>query len=344
MIGSGRRCLLVVGVFVAMALLFDAAQSRADQVADFYRGKTIYVVIGYGAGGGYDLYGRIAAEFLGRHIPGNPTIVPQNMPGAGSFKAAQYLYAAAPRDGTYVGSVAQSLALDTAMADNVGLDATKLPYIGRLTSNVDAGVASLQSGIRSFEDVRARSYAVGTSGGASTAVLLPAVLNGFAGARFKLVKGYQGVADVVLALERGEVEVAGAVGIPLLLARHPDWLRGNATILYQAALTRQRPLPDVPTLPELGMTEEGGIVLRAVASTAELGRSILTTPGVSQERLAALRRAFQDMVHDPEFLAACEKRNIMLDPATGEAMDAIVAQTMQIPKAAVTKIPPVLNP
>jgi tripartite-type tricarboxylate transporter receptor subunit TctC len=179
---------------------------RADPIADFYRGKTMYMLIGYGAGGGYDLYGRVAAEFLGKHIPGEPTIVPQNMPGAGSFKAAQYLYSAARKDGTYLGSVAQSIALDTAMADNPALDATKLPYIGRLTSNVDTGVASLQSGIRSFDDVRKKQYAVGTSGGASTAVLLPASLNGFGGAKFKLVKGYQGVADVVLALERGEVE------------------------------------------------------------------------------------------------------------------------------------------
>jgi len=324
-----------------MAVACDAA--RADPVADFYRGQPVTMIIGYGAGGGYALYGRLAAEFLGRHIPGSPTIVPQNMPGAGSFKAAQYLYSAAPKDGTYLGSVAQTIALDTAMADDPALDATKLPYIGRLTSNVDTGVASLQSGIHSFDDVRKKSYAVGTSGGASTAVVYPAALNGFAGARFKLVKGYQGVADVVLALERGEVEVGGAVGLPLVLARHPDWLKGGATIIYQAALTRDHLIPDVPTLPELGLTDEGKTVLRAIAATAEIGRSILTTPGVPPERLAALRKAFQDMVEDPEFVAACDKRNVMLAPATGEEMDAIVAQTMRIPKEVVMKIPPLLK-
>jgi tripartite-type tricarboxylate transporter receptor subunit TctC len=329
---------------IAMLLMSLASLPlRADPIADFYRGKTVYVIIGYGAGGGYDLYGRLAAEFLGRHIPGSPVIVPQNMPGAGSFKAAQYLYSAAPRDGTYLGSVAQSVALDTATADNPALDATKLPYIGRLTSNVDTGVASLQSGLHSFDDVRNRTVAIGTSGGASTAVLYPAALNGFAGAKFKLVKGYQGVADVLVALERGEVEAAGAVGIPILLARHPDWLTGGATILYQAALKRSHLIPNVPTLPELGLTDEGKTVLQAIASTAEIGRSILTTPGVPPERLAALRKAFQDMVTDPQLLASCQQRNITLDPGSGEEMDAIVAQTMQIPKAVVMKIPPLLN-
>ena len=217
----------------------------------------MYMVIGYGAGGGYDLYGRIAAEFLGKHIPGNPIIVPQNMPGAGSFKAAQYLYAAAPKDGTYLGSVSQTLAIDTAMSEKGNLDASKLPYLGRLTSNIDTGVALLKTGIKSFEDVQRKQYTVGTTGGASTAVLLPASLNAFGGAKFKLVKGYQGAADVLLALERGEVDIAGAVGIPNLVSRHPDWLKGGASIIYQAALKRNRLLPNVPTLPELGQTEDG---------------------------------------------------------------------------------------
>ncbi|HEY6995170.1 MAG TPA: tripartite tricarboxylate transporter substrate-binding protein [Xanthobacteraceae bacterium] len=330
--------LLSLATAVAMS-----PSARADAVADFYRGRTVYMVIGYGAGGGYDLYGRIAAEFLGKHIPGNPTIVPQNMPGAGSFKAAQYLYSAAPKDGTYLGSVAQTLAMDTAMGDKGGLDATKLPYLGRLTSNIDLGVALLKTGIKSFEDARARQYAVGTTGGASTAVLLPASLNAYAGAKFKLVKGYQGAADVLLALERGEVDVGGAIGIPNLLTRHPDWLKGGATILYQAALKRHRLLPEVPTLPELGLTDEGKAVLRAIASTAEIGRSILTTPGVPPERLSALRKAFADMTRDPEFLATCEKRNITLDVGSGEAMDAIVQETMQTPKPVLSKIQGLLN-
>jgi tripartite-type tricarboxylate transporter receptor subunit TctC len=254
------------------------------------------------------------------------------MPGGGSFRAAQFLYSVAAKDGTYLGSVSQTLALDTAMAEKRLLDATALPYLGRLTTNIDTGVALLKTGIKSFDDVRKNQYSVGTTGGASTAVLLPASLNAYGGAKFKLVKGYQGAADVLLAVERGEVEIAGAVGIPNLLTRHPDWLKGGATILYQAALKRHLLLPTVPTLPELGLTEEGKLVLRAIASTAEIGRSILTTPGVPPERLAALRKAFAAMMKDPAFLATAQKRNITLDPGTGEAMDEIVRETMRTPK------------
>jgi tripartite-type tricarboxylate transporter receptor subunit TctC len=329
----------IVGMLLSLAaIVLVSPIVRADPVADFYRGRTIHVVIGYGVGGGYDLYGRLAAEFLGRHIPGNPAVVPENMPGAGSFKAAQYLFAAAPKDGTYLGSVSQTLALDTAMAEKPLLDATRLPYLGRLTSNIDLGVALPKTGVKSIDDARVRELVVGATGGASTAVLLPLSLNAYAGTKFKLVRGYQGAAEVLLALERGEVEVAGAAGIPNLLAKHPDWLKGGATILYQAALKRHPLLPNVPTLPELGLTEEGKAALRGIGSTAEIGRSILTTPGVPPERLAALRKAFAAMLNDPDFVAAAGKRNIMLDPGTGEDMDALVRETMQLPKPVLARI------
>jgi tripartite-type tricarboxylate transporter receptor subunit TctC len=144
------------------------------------------------------------------------------------------------------------------------------------------------------------------------------------------VKGYKGAADVMMAAERHEVELIGATGIPNLLVRHPDWIKQHkAPILYQNALKRHPLLPDVPTLPELGTTEEGKAVLRLLASTAELGRSILTTPGVPKERLAALRKAFQAMLADPAFKQTTEKRHITIEPDTGEAMDAIAQETMK---------------
>jgi len=333
-----RRPLWLAVTLFATAVVQSAAV-RADPVADFYRGKTVRMIIGYGVGGGYDLYARIAAEFLGKHIPGNPQVLPENMTGAGSFRAAKYLDEVAPHDGTVLGSLAQTLALDNAVATGVHLDVTRFRYIGRLTSSIDLGVALASAGIKSFEDVRKREFTVGSSGGASTAVLLPASLDAFGGAKFKLVRGYKGAAEVLLALERGEVQITGAVGIPLLLARHPDWLsQDHATIIYQAALKRSRYLPNVPTLPELGLTEDGRAVLRAIASTAEIGRSIITTPGVPTERLAALRQAFQDMLKDPDFVESCKRRHIMLDPDTGEDMDAIVTEIVNLPKPVVIKL------
>jgi tripartite-type tricarboxylate transporter receptor subunit TctC len=231
------------------------------------------------------------------------------------------------------------LAVDAVTDEKSTIDPTRLPYLGRFTTNIDLGVALKRTGIKSFEDARRREIITGTSGGGSTTVLYPLALNAYAGAKFKLVKGYKGTNEIMLAAERGEVELVSAVGIPGLLAAHPDWIKGDtATILYQNALKRHPLLPQVPTLPELGLTDEGRTILRAIAGTAEIGRSILTTPGVPAERLAALRTAFQDMLRDPEFLAACEKRNVTIEPATGEEMDAITQETVRMPKPVIAAL------
>ena len=329
---------------VAMAALLSNAPAQADPradpaVAEFYRGKTLRLLIGYGPGGGYDIYGRLVAEFLPRHLPGNPTIIPQNMPGGGSFVAAKYMYEAAPKDGTVLGSLAQTLALDSVVNAKTKIDVAKMPYIGRVVTNIDTGIALPKSGIKSFEDVRAKQYTVGASGGGSTTVLFPNVLNAYAGAKFKLVRGYAGTIDIVLAMERGEVDIVGAYGLPGIMVSNPGWIKnGTANFIYQAALKRHRLLPHVPTLPELAQSDEGREVLYAAASTGEIGRSILTTPGVPAERLAALRRAFQAMLNDPDFLAACEKRNLMIDGASGAEIDKIVRETLQLPNSIVEKV------
>jgi tripartite-type tricarboxylate transporter receptor subunit TctC len=319
--------------------MLSAAPMQAQPTADFYRGKTLRMIIGYGPGGGYDIYGRLAAEFLPRHLPGHPAIITQNMPGAGSFAAAKYLYDVAPKDGTVLGSLAQTLALDSMTNTNARLDVAKMPYIGRLVSNIDTGAALATAGIHSFDDVRVKQYTVGASGGGSTTVLFPTALKTYAGAKFKLVRGYGGTSDILLAMERGEVDIVGAYGLPGMLVSHAGWVyRAEATILYQASLKRHRLLPNVPTLPELAQSDEGRAVLHAAASTGEIGRSILTTPGVPADRIAAMRTAFQAMLKDADFLAACEKRNLMVDGASGEEIDEIVRATLRLPQAVAEKI------
>ena len=328
----GTATTTAVAVGLAAALLANAP-TQAQPVSDFYRGKTLRMLIGYGPGGGYDIYGRLVAEFLPRHLPGTPTMVTQNMPGAGSFVAAKYMYDVAPRDGTVFGSLAQTLALDSMTNTNAKLDVGKMPYIGRVVTNIDVGAALPKTGIESFQDVRAKQYSVGASGGGSTTVLFPTALKIYAGAKFKLVRGYSGTSDILLAMERGEVDIVGAYGLPGILVSHPGWVHsGEATILYQAAVKRHRLLPNVPSLPELAQSNEGRQVLSAAASTGEIGRSILTTPGVPPERLAALRSAFQAMLKDPDFVSACEKRNLMVDAAAGEEIDEIVRETLRLPQ------------
>ena len=327
---------MIGAAVIAAATL--ASSSHADPIADFYRGKTLRMLIGYGPGGGYDIYGRLVAEFLPRHLPGHPTIIPQNMPGAGSFVAAKYIYDVAPKDGTVLGSLAQTLALDSMTNTSAKLDVAKMPYIGRAVTNIDTGVVLPRSGIKSFDDVRAKPYTVGASGGGSTTVLFPTALNTYAGAKFKLVRGYSGTNDILLAMERGEVDIVGAYGLPGILVSHPGWVRGEAIFLFQASLKRHPLLLNVPTLPELALSDEGREVLRAAASTGEIGRSILTTPGVPPDRLHALRAAFRALLEDPDFLATCEKRKLMVDGATGEDIDEIVRETLRLSPAVADKI------
>ncbi len=324
---------------VAAYMMFPVAPASAETIAEFYHGKTLRLLIGYGPGGGYDIYGRLVAEFLPKFLPGNPAIVVSNMPGGGSFVAAKYMADVAPKDGTVFGSLAQTLAMDSVVNNTAKIDVAKFNYVGRVVTNIDTGVALPKSGIKSFDDVRARQYTVGASGGGSTTVLFPTALNTYGGAKFKIVKGYAGSTEIQLAMERGEVDIVGAYGLPGILISQPGWIsNGEAVILYQAALKRHKLLPNVPTLPELGLTDEGREVLRAAASTGEIGRSIITTPGVPPDRLLALRSAFQTMLSDPEFLANCQQRNLMIDGAAGEDMDLVVKETLAMPHEVLAKV------
>jgi tripartite-type tricarboxylate transporter receptor subunit TctC len=325
--------------FVLLASLASAAPAAAaDPVADFYAGKTLRMLVGYGPGGGYDIYGRLVAEFLPKYLPGHPSIVTENMPGAGSFAAAKYMVTIAPRDGTVLGSLAQTFPLNSAVGGANKTNAAEFRYIGRVTTNIDVGAALATTGIKSIADVRAEAYTVGASGRGSTTDIYPEALNAYGGTKFKIVLGYKGTAEILLAMDRGEVDIEGAYGLPGMLVTHPDWLKGKAVLLYQAALKRSALLPNVPTLSELGVSDEGRTILRAIASTAEIGRAIIAGPGQPPERLAALRHAFMAMVKDPAFVAVCEKRHLMLDAASGEDMDAIVRETFALPQPTLGKI------
>ena len=195
-----RMIAAAIGLFAVV--LGPTAPVQADPIADFYNGKTVRMLIGYGPGGGYDLYGRVVAQFLAKHLAGHPTIVVQNMPGAGSLLAARYMHDVAPKDGTVLGSLAQTLALDSVTNSSVKIDVGRMPYIGRVATNVDTGAALQKSGLKSFDDVRAREYKVGASGGGSTTVLFPTALMTYGGAKFKLARGYSGTNEIWLAVER----------------------------------------------------------------------------------------------------------------------------------------------
>jgi tripartite-type tricarboxylate transporter receptor subunit TctC len=333
-----------MSALICSALLTPQVSSAQER--DFYRGKTIRVVVGYSVGGGYDVYARVFAEFFSKYLPGNPAVVVQNMPGAGGLVAANYLYSVAPKDGTYFGMLSQTIALDAAMADESSkFDLTKMPYIGRLLDLVDVGAGKPGSSFRSFQDVREKQIVVGATGGSSPGFLTPTVLAKYAGAKFKIVSGYGSSGDIALALERGEVDLIGSIGLPYIQQRYPEWLKSEAApILYSMGLKRHPSLPHVPTLGELATSDAGRVVLETVAASSEIGRSIITTPGVPAERIAMLRKAFHDMVNDPELIALLEKRQTPISGADGEELDEITRKVMKTPQPVLEALKVLLKP
>lgn len=329
-----RRLTAMMALLVASAILVGA-----DPIADFYKGKTLRIVIGYAAGGGYDLYGRVFAEHFGKYLPGKPTVIAQNMPGAGSFVAAKYLHDVAPKDGTTFGCVSQTLPLDASLSKRADIDVTSLSYIGRLVDNTDIGIGLPGSDFSTYDDARKREIVVGATGGASPGFLVPAALIAHGGAKFKIVSGYGGSNAVLLAMERKEVQLIGASGLPGVLQRNRDWItQRKAPVLYQAALKRHPLLPHVPTIGELGVDPEGVAVLNTIAASSDIGRAVNTTPGVPPERLAALRKAFQDMISDPDFIDLMAKRGLEFGPAPGSEIDAIVREVVKTPRSILDRV------
>jgi len=331
------RLRLILRAAAAAAALFPAfaaTPATADPVADFYKGKTVRVIIGYGEGGGYDLYGRLAAQYLGRFIPGNPTVIAQNMAGAGSRIAAKYLYTAAPKDGTHIGIVSQAIANDAALeGGSKDFDVTRFAWIGRFNSNVDVGITLHDSPVKTLQDALTREVAIGGLAPGTNSVIVPRLLNSLLGTKFKIIQGYKSSAEVSLAAERREVDAVAAIGWPTIKSTKPEWLgEKKANVLYQVALKRHVEIPGAPALGELGKTPEANAIFRFMGSSSDIGRSLFAPPDVPAERIAALRKAFMAMVDDPEFKADTERRRIELDPLDGERIGEIVKETMATPR------------
>src|SRR5262245_47336299 len=253
----------IIGIALALSLAgWPGTASAQQSVADFYRGKKIDLIIGYSSGGTYDLYARLVGRHLGHHIPGNPLIVPRNMPGAGSRSAVTWVSQVAPKDGTVLATADQSLALQQAAGDKrIQFDTTRLIYIGNPNIENNTTAAWHSSGIRTLDDAKKREVTVGATGG-STSSQYPRAMNALLGTRFKIILGYPGGNDINLALERGEVEVRGSNSWASWKATRPHWLtEKKINILVQIGLRKAPDLPDVPLLMDLGATAEDRALL-----------------------------------------------------------------------------------
>jgi tripartite-type tricarboxylate transporter receptor subunit TctC len=325
----------------AAVLLTALAGSNAcaQAPADFYRGKTIEININVSVGGGYDLYARMIARHLGKHIPGNPTILPKNMEGAGGMRLANWLYNAAPKDGTALGAVARATAFEPLLGNkSAHYDGRRFNYIGSANDEVSVCVAWHTSGVRTFEDAKKTQLVVGANGTSEDTYQYPALLNHMFGSKFKMVSGYPGGNDINLAMERGEVQ-GRATTWESWPSANPDWLRDKKII--QLVQLGPKKLPeigdDVPLLRDLVQGEERAIV-DFVGLSLAMGRSVFAPPGVPAERVAALRTALIETVKDPAYIA--DAKRLSLDTATwqtGEAVERVVKDAFSLPPALVQK-------
>ena len=328
----------LVGLFVTLVVTFALAsavssRAHADDVADFYKGKTVRVIIGTGVGGTYGVYGQLVARHFGRFVPGHPTVVMQSMQGAGGFTALNWLGTAAPRDGTVVTIGHINIVHEGLFNSEAKFDPRGFLWLGRFTSFASVGVAAKKSGIRSLADAKAREVAAGAPGMQSVPAQAPTILNKIAGTKFKVVAGYRSTGESFLALERGEVDVA-ATSMDALRSLHwPKLESGELTPIFVQGVRRLKEFPNAPTLGEFGNNEVEKAFLGVFNVTAEVGRSLATPPGVPADRLAALRAAYQAMVADPAFLADIKKLGIELDLLPGAELQEVIGASMKMSPA-----------
>jgi len=301
-------------------------------VENFYKGRTVELVIGTTPGGSYDLYGRLIARNLGKHIPGNPTVIVKNMPGAGHLRMTNWLYNVAPRDGTVLATASQSIAFEQALgSDGIQYDAAKFNWIGRAAQSVEVTFTWHTSPTKNIEDARRRETVMGATGPTSPTVIYLKVLNVLAGAHFKIVTGFRGGPETELAMQRGEVE-GGSKSWPAMRVENADWLREKkVNLLVQYALERSPDLPDVPLLADFGHDTNARAALKFFTMGNAQGRSFMAPPGVPAERVAALRQAFLNTMRDPDLVALATARKIEFGPAaSGEAVGRLVAETLTV--------------
>jgi tripartite-type tricarboxylate transporter receptor subunit TctC len=315
-------------------LLITCLAAHADPIEDFYKNRQLRFIIGANSGGSYDSYGRLAAQHLGRHIPGNPTVVPANMPGASGMQSASYLYQIAPKDGSVLGMFNQSMAQRQMLEPElIRFDAGRFNWLGAMANSLTVFITWHASGVRTLEDARHRDVILGALTSEGGNAVYPLLINKFLGTRFKLVLGYQGGNTIELAMERGEVEGRGSVIWSGLKALWPQWIAEKRfNVLLQIGMRKEPDLPEVPLLIDLAKTSQEAAIYRFISSDTAMGFPLAAPPGVPPERVAALRQAFAETMRDPDFQRDASQRALPVEPIPGEEVQQVVASLIGTPR------------
>ena len=323
---------------VAVMVLGMGDLARAADVAPFFAGKTLRVLVGFSPGGGYDLYARELARYMGRHIPGNPTVVVQNMPGAGSLKAVNYLYNAAPRDGTVIATFARGIVFEPLIGrpDGAQFEATKFNWIGSVSNEVGVcGIMSSRS-VASWQDMLTKRTLIGASGAGADSDAFSIVLRNLFHLPMKIVTGYPGGADMNLAMERGEIDGRCGWSWSSILSTKRDWLvNKQIQITVQIALAKHEDLPNVPLIMDLVNDQQRSAALKVIVSRQSIARPFAAPPEVPTERIDALRRAFDQTAADPNFLAEMRRDALEVRPVAGTEVQRLMEEIYASPPEAV---------
>jgi tripartite-type tricarboxylate transporter receptor subunit TctC len=325
-------CIRTLGCALAFTAALAHAPAKSQTADEFFKGKKMDMLIGYSAGGTYDLYARLVARQLSNYLPGSPVIIPRNMPGGGSRTAVTWLYTAAPRDGTVLATADQSLSVEQAMGDKqLKIDTRELIYIGNPAADNNTTAVLSTSPVKNIEDAKRIEIPLGATGG-STSSQYPKAMNALIGTKFKIITGYPGGNDINLAMERGEVAGRGSNSWGAWKSTRPQWIaEKKLTILVQIGLFKAPDLPNVPLLMDLAKNEDDRAVLKLLSASTTIGRPIFTTPGVPEDRVKLLRTSFDRMVKDPAFLEQAKKENLDIQPVSGEELQRIVADIVATP-------------
>ena len=312
---------------VAIAGLAGSAPVAADEVADFYSGKTVTVVVASGPGGNHTIYSQVLAPYLKKYTPGNPNFVVKNLPGAGGIKAANYLYNKSPRDGSEIAILLSGTALASRLQPNAAkYNPREFQYLAGADYTRDTLVVWKKSGIKSIEDAKQKTVIIGASGRGSKTYVVPTLANAMLGTKFKVVTGYPGIPAIELAMERGEVQ--GRVGVWASVKNtRPHWIKDDLiNHLFVADTEREPELPDVPTLAELVSSPKNRKVVELITGNGVFGRAWLAPPAVPEARLASLRTAFEKSLADPAFLAEAKERKMAIQVVPWKKLEAAVVR------------------
>lgn len=334
-----RRNLACLAALAALPLASASTPAQTQTAAEFYKGRTIEIGISSTVGGGYDAHARMLARHMGKYIPGNPAIVPKNIEGAGGLRLANLLYNTAPRDGTSFGTIYRATAFEPLFGNKAAqFDATRFTWIGSASSEVSLCVSWHTSGVATFDDMRARELVVAHSGAGADAYQFSRIINGVLDTRMRLVGGYRGGNEMLLAMERGEVGGRCGWSWSSVQATRREWIeRKQVNLLMQLALSKHPELPNVPLVIDLAKTDEQRNILRLVFGRQQIAYPFLAPPDVPPDRVEVLRTAFMKAMADPELLADAAKARLEILPVSGGELQKLVAELYATPAPVVEK-------